>query len=109
MDLRSIFLQYLLHYDNRIKHVWPYSHKHDKLDESVLFSNVNTLSQHNINVLRTSQDKSVNNYGNKLIDVCRNTGVYIANGRLGLDAGIGKLTCKDTSVIDYCIALQICS
>ena len=27
--------------------------------------------------------------------------IYIANSRIGLDKGIGKRTCKNTSVIDY--------
>ncbi len=46
----------------------------------------------------------MNNYGNKLIDTCKNLGVVIVNGRVGDDAYIGNLTCRDASVVDYCIA-----
>ena len=33
--------------------------------------------------------------------------LYIANSRVGLDRGIGKITCKNRSVIDYFISLQV--
>ena len=41
------------------------------------------------------------NYGYKLLSLCKNNNLYIANGRSGLDKGVGKLTCKNTSLIDY--------
>jgi hypothetical protein len=33
--------------------------------------------------------------------------LFIANSRVGLDRGIGKITCKNRSVIDYFISLQV--
>ena len=52
---------------------------------------------------RASQDNNTNNLGFKLIDFCKMTGLVIANGRVGDDTGVGKCTCKDKSVVDYCI------
>ena len=58
---------------------------------------------------RYSMDKGpVNNYGRNLIDMCRNTNMFICNGRLGEDACIGKNTCQDVSLIDYVIASPMC-
>ena len=58
-------------------------------------------------LLRYSEDnKSVNNYGKKLLDMCKTTGLLIVNGRIGLDKGLGKYTRSDTtgnSVVDYVI------
>jgi hypothetical protein len=42
-----------------------------------------------------------NNYGFKLLNLCKKLNICIANSRIGLDKGIGKRTCKNTSVIDY--------
>jgi hypothetical protein len=52
---------------------------------------------------RVSKDCKINNYGRQLISVCKNTGLIIANGRIGSDAQNGSFTCKESSVIDYCI------
>jgi hypothetical protein len=49
-------------------------------------------------------DTKTNNYGHKLVDMCKNIGLIIVNGRCGKDAHIGKLTCKDASLIDYVLA-----
>jgi exonuclease III len=53
---------------------------------------------------RYSMDTKTNNYGHKLVDMCKNIGLIIVNGRCGKDAHIGKLTCKDASLIDYVLA-----
>ncbi len=66
--------------------------------------NESLLEEYGIPRERYSQDKSTNNYGLSLIDSCKNLGVVIANGRVGNDAYVGKLTCRDASVVDYCIA-----
>ena len=42
-----------------------------------------------------------NNYGFKLLNLCKKLKIYIANSRIGLDKRIGKRPCKNTSVIDY--------
>ena len=54
--------------------------------------------------LRKSRDKVVDMYGRKLLDMCKATGLIIANGRLGTDKHIGEFTCvtsRGRSVIDY--------
>ena len=56
---------------------------------------------------RASQDLTANAYGKNLIDLCITTGLRIANGRCGLDNGIGKFTCytaNGSSVVDYVLA-----
>lgn len=51
---------------------------------------------------RSSQDNMrINNYGNRLLELCSSLGIYIVNGRCGKDCGIGKTTCVDCSVDDY--------
>lgn len=37
------------------------------------------------------------------MSLCKNFDVHIANGRLFRDGGIGATTCKNSTVIDYCI------
>ncbi|CAG2250620.1 unnamed protein product [Mytilus edulis] len=60
------------------------------------------LKLQNIPLSRMSECHcNINNYGHKLLDMCKKTNVYIANSRLGSDIGIGRTTCKDISVIDY--------
>ena len=54
---------------------------------------------------RFSQDKMVNGYGRKLIELCKNSGMRIVNGRTLGDLN-GKFTCFEyggSSVVDYCI------
>ena len=48
-------------------------------------------------------DKYVNNYGHRLVQLCRNMDIHIPNGRVGKDRYIGSLTCRDTSTVDYLI------
>ena len=53
---------------------------------------------------RLSEDKACNEYGQDLLQFCKNTGMRIINGRLGDDAGVGRFTCvkgNGRSVIDY--------
>ena len=56
---------------------------------------------------RVSQDKQrPNNYGYRLLDLCKSMSVYIFNGRLGSDAHIGMCTCNGSTVVDYIIGSQ---
>ena len=58
---------------------------------------------------RYSQDRGVNNSGLLLLDLCKQTGVRILNGRAGDDRGIGKFTfvgSRGSSVVDYILASQ---
>ena len=52
---------------------------------------------------RRSQDRETNNLGHKLIDFCIGQELLLLNGRKDEDAGIGKVTCKGVSVVDYVI------
>ncbi|CAG2201848.1 unnamed protein product [Mytilus edulis] len=42
-----------------------------------------------------------NTYGYKLLNCCKKINMYIDNSRIGVDKGVGKTTCKNTSVVDY--------
>ena len=53
-------------------------------------------------IKRASKDKQTNQMGHELISFCKTCQLLIANGRLANDLR-GNLTCKDASVIDYCI------
>ncbi|VDI73706.1 Hypothetical predicted protein [Mytilus galloprovincialis] len=49
-------------------------------------------------------DTVKNRSGQKLLELCKGNDLFIVNGRIGDDKHeSGKLTCKNTSVIDYCI------
>ena len=41
-----------------------------------------------------------NGYGN----LCKGNNLSIVNGRIGDDRNKGKLTCKNASIVDYCIS-----
>jgi hypothetical protein len=56
-----------------------------------------------ISTERVSQDKTVNKYGKILVELCKNMGMHIANGRCGKDQNIGSVTCKGVSLVDYII------
>lgn len=57
---------------------------------------------------RFSQDKGhLNSNGTFLLDLCKQTGLRILNGRVGSDAGIGKYTFvghRGSSLVDYVLA-----
>ena len=64
------------------------------IDDDVInyLNNGQTLQKNGIKCIRNSQDKIKNNYGNKLLEICRNNNLYICNGRVKGDE-IGALTC----------------
>ena len=51
---------------------------------------------------RNNMDKKVNNYGLRLIELCKNSNLCILNGR-GSSQSSQNFTCKDASVVDYFI------
>ncbi|ESO88701.1 hypothetical protein LOTGIDRAFT_165489 [Lottia gigantea] len=56
---------------------------------------------------RSSEDVVVNNFGRKLLDLCKSIGCVIVNGRQGSDSNVGKFTfnsSRGSSVIDYVLA-----
>ena len=53
---------------------------------------------------RTSADNTCNNYGVKLLDLCKSTGMRIMNGRVGHDTNAYTfISLQGASVIDYVI------
>jgi hypothetical protein len=48
---------------------------------------------------RVSCDKALNNFGYRLLELCKSCDVCILNGRMGEQSG--NLTCKNASVVDY--------
>ena len=67
------------------------------------FNDLKVLDNLNIPRKRNSQDLIVNSYGRKLLDFCKNNNMYVLNGRVDKDR-IGKVTCKNISVVDYAIS-----
>ena len=56
------------------------------------------------NIQRVSQDKIINMNGQRLLEFCKMHILWICNGRLGLNNGIGKYTyvgSSGKSVVDY--------
>jgi hypothetical protein len=63
-----------------------------------------TLNELNIDKNRKNVDKVKSRSGNNLLDICKANNLFIVNGRIGDDkTESGKLTCKSSSVVDYCI------
>ncbi|CAG2215178.1 unnamed protein product [Mytilus edulis] len=59
---------------------------------------------YNVPLPRSSEDKGrINVYGNKILQLCKNNCLYIASGRIGNDKNMGKVTSKETSLVDYLI------
>jgi hypothetical protein len=75
-------------------------------DQDMFECGSRTVSElENVGTDRSSRDVHINNYGYRLISLCKNLGVVIANGRIGDDKGIGKTTCDGKRVVDYNYAL----
>ena len=74
-------------------------------DEHTLFDEPpDLMALFNVPRKRSSCDNTTNNHGNRLIDVCTSLSLNIVNGRIEPDKNKGKLTCKDTSLVDYALA-----
>ena len=50
---------------------------------------------------RTAQDQQMNNYGSRLLNMCKSLGVLISNGRCGKDRMLGETICNNVSTVDY--------
>ena len=58
---------------------------------------------------RSSKDSKLNANGSLLIDFCRQTGLRIANGRVGSDSVVGECTYVGTgrsSLVDYVLVSE---
>ena len=77
------------------------------LDEQVIDIDDNDYVP-DIPLPRVSEDKSSNNQGTKLLDLCKATGLRIANGRIGEDSKSGSYTYTNvgSSTIDYLLIRQ---
>jgi hypothetical protein len=62
-----------------------------------------TLETLGIQSMRVTHDDKTNNFGNKLLEFCKSNELYICNGRVGIDAYQGRLTSKNSSIVDYFI------
>ena len=62
------------------------------------------LTKNNVNTVRAPEDRSKDRYyGDTQLELCKNNGLCIFNGRIGRDAYIGKATTKFQTVVDYVI------
>lgn len=66
-------------------------------------SSVGMLEQLMVPLERSSKDETNNNFGFKLIELCKKTGINIVNGRMCKDKDVGDLTCDRKSMVDYMI------
>ena len=81
------------------------------IENTVLIDNDDDITPDFINSLghsasRRSQDKDVNDFGRKLIDLCQASNLVILNGRVGDDKNEGKYTFfnhRGKSIVDYCL------
>ncbi len=65
--------------------------------------NTCNLDSLGIQLDRKSHNNKTNNFGHRLIQMCKNLDIYIANGRVGNDRYLGRPTCKNNSIIDLFI------
>ena len=84
----------------------------DYVCSSVQLENVNTVSLESLRIVTThyNLDLSVNNYGNRLLQLCKSLELLFANGRLCKDQGTGVLTCKNSTapvLISYVTDFEI--
>ena len=61
------------------------------------------LEESEILLIRNSGDKQIHIYMYiyRLIEICRTLAVLGSNGRGGKDRSVGKITCGDSSLVDY--------
>ena len=77
-----------------------------------------TLQTLGISQNRTSCDTASNNNGNRPIDFCNSSSLYLINGRIGVDNCKGCFTTTKNSLVDYvigspylpseCVDFEIC-
>ena len=66
--------------------------------------NRNNLLELGFPLERYSNDRLCNNFGYRLLDLCKTLDIHIVNGRCGSDAFIGQNTCVKGSLIDFVVA-----
>ena len=50
-----------------------------------------------------SDNSQINNYGHRLLEICKSLNINIASGKLGSDKFPGRKTCKAKPVVDYVV------
>lgn len=97
------------------------SNDHDftYVDDSILQSfDIGYVTEDNLGICPLAQLKfskerhnsdlsHTNNYGKRLLELCKACDLYIGNGRLGRDKLLGCKTCKGVTVVDYCDLVAI--
>ena len=74
-------------------------------DNPLLYDDApHVLEKHGLLKKRCSKDHYASKFGHKLLQMCKSLGLLIMNGRCNGDKGICKFTCKNTSVVDFCIS-----
>ncbi|KAK6185732.1 hypothetical protein SNE40_007900 [Patella caerulea] len=58
-----------------------------------------SVAYYGIPLQRQNQDNTLNKYGERLLELCCNLNIHIANGRFGLESGY--TTCDVRSTVDY--------
>ena len=67
------------------------------------------ISDDNCQFKRVNEDSVVNSAGRKLLELCKSSNLRIVNGRMGNDAGIGRVTCikyNGSSLVDYILCSE---
>ena len=82
-------------------YIWDTTARDNVLDD---VGTTELMNMYNVQQDRRSQDVGKNNFGHALIDFCISQRLLIVYGRVGRDAALGKLTCKNASLVDYVIA-----
>lgn len=72
--------------------------QHLQNEEIDVFTNFNLFD---IPLNRRNIDNTVTQYGHNLLDMCRNNYLFLWNGRIKKDYLNPKLTCKNSSTVDY--------
>ena len=68
------------------------------------------LEDLDISTLRYSEDKcKIDNYGKRLLSLCKSLDIHKANGRLGKDNKVGSVTCKILLLLIIVYYHQSCS
>jgi hypothetical protein len=77
---------------------------HLLLDEYCYDSDdLHILESCDVPINRTSQDNTVNKHCERFLELCKNLGIFIMNGRMFLDKDVGCNTCDGKSVVDYVV------
>ena len=67
------------------------------------FNKPNIFETNNLTQKRKSLDTQQNKLGERLLALCISNNLTVLNGRSGSNAGIGKFTFRNSSIIDYVI------